>query len=166
MQELLDRILTVNLIFTTLIFYVAARIYLLPRIQEYTPRTVLVPILLLHSLRHLGLMFLTPGAVYPGMPPQFAYPAAFGDFITALLAFAAIPPVMNNHPAARPLLWVFTIAGTLDLVMAITLATLYKAPLYMGAAYWIPAFWVPALLVTHYVVFVMLLRHRYRPARP
>jgi hypothetical protein len=29
----------------------------------------------------------------------------------------------------------------------------------MGPAYWIPAFWVPALLVTHYVVFVVLLRH-------
>jgi len=28
----------------------------------------------------------------------------------------------------------------------------------MGAAYWIPAFWVPALLVTHYLVFVVLLR--------
>jgi hypothetical protein len=29
----------------------------------------------------------------------------------------------------------------------------------MGPAYWIPAFWVPALLVTHYVVFVVLLKH-------
>jgi hypothetical protein len=75
MGALLDRILTANLIFTTLIFYVAARIYLLPRIQEFKPETILIPILLLHSLRHLGLMFLTQGAVYPGMPPQFAYPA-------------------------------------------------------------------------------------------
>src|SRR2546427_4565040 len=37
------------------------------------------PILLLHSFRHLGLMFLTRGATYPGMPAQFAYPAALGD---------------------------------------------------------------------------------------
>ena len=29
----------------------------------------------------------------------------------------------------------------------------------MGAAYWIPAFWVPALLVTHYLTFVILLKH-------
>ena len=164
MQELLERILTGNLIFTTLIFYVAARIYLLPRLRELTPRAILVPILLLHSLRHLGLMFLTPGAVYPGMPPQFAYPAAIGDFIAALLAFSAIAPVMNNSPAARPLLWLFNVVGTLDLVMAITLATVYKAPAYMGAAYWIPAFWVPALLVTHYIVFAMLRRHGPHPS--
>ena len=29
-----------------------------------------------------------------------------------------------------------------------------------GAAYWIPAFWVPALLVSHYVVFVVMLAGR------
>ncbi|HLO25592.1 MAG TPA: hypothetical protein VK187_05720 [Geobacteraceae bacterium] len=166
MQGLLDRILTANLIFTTLIFYASARIYLLPKIEELKPRIILVPILLLHSLRHLGLMFLTPGAVYPGMPPQFAYPAAIGDFITALLAFTAIPAVMNNRPRARFQVRLFNVIGTLDLALAITLATLYKAPPYMGAAYWIPAFWVPALLVTHYIVFVVLALHKPHPGTP
>lgn len=33
----------------------------------------------------------------------------------------------------------------------------------MGASYWIPAFWVPALLVTHYIVFVVLLRQEPHP---
>jgi len=158
MQEILNRILTANLVFSTLIFYVAARIYLLPKLKELSPQSILLPILLLHSTRHLGLMFLTPGAVYPGMPAQFAYPAAIGDFIAAILAFTAIVPVMRNSPTALPLLWLFNVVGTLDLVSAITLATLYKAPVYMGAAYWIPAFWVPALLVTHYIVFIMLVQ--------
>ena len=57
-------ILTLNLIATTLVFYVAARIYLLPQLGRLSPRAVLIPILLLHSLRHLGLMFLTRGATY------------------------------------------------------------------------------------------------------
>jgi hypothetical protein len=39
--------------------------------------------------------------------------------------------------------------GTVDLIVAITLTTIYGASAYMGPAYWIPAFWVPALLVTH-----------------
>jgi len=46
--------------------------------------------------------------------------------------------------------------GSLDLINATVLATLYGAPVYMGPAYWIPAFWVPALLVTHDVTFVVL----------
>ena len=32
-------------------------------------------------------MFLTSGATYPGIPPQFTHPAAYGDLITAVLAF-------------------------------------------------------------------------------
>src|SRR5213594_4479736 len=109
MQTILDRILTFNLIGTTLVFYVAARLYLLPRLGELAPRTVLVPILLLHSLRHLGLMFLAPGATYPGMPPQFAYPAALGDLLAAILALAAIPAVAKGLRSARILVWLFNV---------------------------------------------------------
>jgi hypothetical protein len=57
------------------------------------------------------------------------------------------------------LVWIFNIEGTVDLAVAITLATIYKADAFMGPAYWIPAFWVPALLVTHYIVFVVLVRY-------
>ena len=101
MEALLNRILTLNLIATTVVFYVAARIYLLPQLGRLRPRVVLIPILLLHSLRHLGLMFLTRGATYPGLPPQFAYPAALGDLLTAVLAFVAIFFVSRDSTFAR-----------------------------------------------------------------
>jgi len=156
---LFDRILTLNLIATTVVFYVAARIYLLPNLGRLRPAAVLIPILLLHSLRHLGLMFLTRGATYPGLPWQFAYPAAFGDLISAALAFIALFLVIADSVLARPLVWVFNIFGVLDLIVAITVATVFGAAPYMGPAYWIPAFWVPALLVTHYITFVILRKH-------
>jgi hypothetical protein len=158
MSAIFDRVLVLNLIANTAIFYVAARLYLLPHLPRLRPRQILVPILLLHSTRHLGMMFLTRGATYPGLPSQFAYPAAFGDLITAFLAFAAIPLVLRGARLAKPAVWVFNIFGTLDLLAAITSATIYNAPLAMGPAYWIPALWVPLLLVTHYVTFVLLLR--------
>jgi len=162
MPAIFDRVLTVNLIANTVIFYVAARLYLLPLVPRVRPQQILVPILLLHSTRHLGLMFLTRGATFPGMPPQFAYPAALGDLVTAILAFAAIPFVLRSSGFAKPAVWVFNIVGTLDLLAAITFATIYNAPVTMGPAYWIPAFWVPLLLVTHYVTFVLLGR-RWQP---
>ena len=152
-------ILTVNLLFSTLVFWVAAKLYLLPRLDRLDPKTVLLPILLLHALRHLGLMFLAPGGVFPGVPPQFAYPAAFGDLLTAVLALIAIPAVATNSRYAKLLVWIFNIVGTLDLMDAIVLATIYNAAPFMGPAYWIPAFWVPALLVTHFIVFIVLGRH-------
>lgn len=152
-------ILTVNLLFSTFLFWIAARIYLLPRLHALEPRAVLLPILFLHSFRHLGLMFLAPGATYGGMPPQFAYPAAFGDLLAALLALAAIFAITTQARSARLLVWVFNVVGAVDLLVAIALASAYAASAYMGAAYWIPAFWVPALLVSHYITFVVLSKH-------
>jgi hypothetical protein len=152
-------ILTVNLLFSTFVFWVAAKIYVFPKLSELGPRAVLPPILLLHSFRHLGLMFLAPGATYAGIPPQFAYPAAFGDLLAAFLALAAIPAVYGRTRTARLLVWIFNLEGTVDLIVAITLTTIYGASAYMGPAYWIPAFWVPALLVTHYIALVVVWKH-------
>ncbi len=158
MPDIFDRVLPLNLIANTVIFYVAARLYLLPLVSRFRPQQILVPILLLHSTRHLGMMFLTRGATYPGLPQEFAYPAAFGDLITAIIAFTAIPLVLRGSSFAKPTVWIFNIFGTADLLAAITMATIYNAPVAMGPTYWIPAFWVPLLLVTHYVTFVLLRR--------
>jgi hypothetical protein len=152
-------ILTVNLLFSTLVFWVAARIYVLPKLDKLKPQTVLLPILLLHSFRHLGLMFLAPGATYPGIPPPFAWPAALGDLLAAVLAVAALPAVARGAGGGWLLVWLFNVEGTLDLIAAIALATIYGAAAYMGPAYWIPAFWVPALLVTHYITFIVLRKY-------
>ena len=159
MEAIFDWVLTLNAIATTVVFYVAARIYLFPHLPRLQPRSVLIPILLLHSLRQLGMMFLTRGATYPGLPPQFAYPAALGDLLAAVLAFISLFLVLRNSLYARPMVWAFNVWGTLDLLDAITLATVYGAPVFMGPAYWIPAFWVPALLVTHYITFIVLTKH-------
>jgi hypothetical protein len=94
-------ILTVNLLFSTLVFWIAARLYLLPRLPALSQRSILLPILLLHSFRHLGLMFLEPGATYAGIPPEFAIPAALGDLLAAVLAVLAMPAVARNARARR-----------------------------------------------------------------
>ncbi len=159
-------ILTFNLLLSTFVFWVAARIYVFPRLPELRPESVVVPILLLHGFRHLGLMFLAPGGTYAGIPPQFARPAAVGDLLAALLALAAIAGVRRSARGDRLLVWIFNLEGTVDLIVAITLATIYGAAAYMGPAYWIPAFWVPALLVTHYIIFVVLLKYWTGAAQP
>src|SRR5262245_45319562 len=94
-------LLTVNLVLSTLVFWVAAKLYVMPRLPELRPQTVLLPILLLHSFRHLGLMFLAPGATYTGLPMQFAYPAALGDLLAALLALGALAAVAKNWQSAH-----------------------------------------------------------------
>jgi hypothetical protein len=153
-------ILTLNLLFSTLIFAIAAWIYVGPILRTHDLKTLLIPILLLHMFRHLGLMFLERGGTLPGMPPEFAIPAAYGDFLAAILAFIALFALLRNSKFSSLLVWIFNIEGTLDLLLAIALGTKYEAVHFMGAAYWIPAFWVPALLVTHFITFRLLLGQR------
>jgi hypothetical protein len=151
-------LLAVNLVLMTVVYAIAARLYLIPRLAWIDPRAVLTPILLLHASRNLGLMFLAPGATYPGLPARFAYPAALGDFVAALLALLAVGALVRRLRTAKLLVWLFNLEGSIDLLMAIALATLYDAGPHMGAAYWIPSLWVPGLLVTHYLTFRLLLR--------
>src|SRR4030081_1409144 len=113
MRSIVDTIVT--LLFPPAFFDAAARIYLLPRLPRLRPQQILVPILLLHSMRHLGMMFLTRGATYPGLPSEFAYPAAFGDLLTAAIAFLTIPIVLRGSALAKPAVWLFNIVGTIDL---------------------------------------------------
>jgi len=49
MQPLFDKILTVNLILSAVVFYIAARLYVLPKVGEVRPSRILLPILLLQS---------------------------------------------------------------------------------------------------------------------
>src|ERR671937_765571 len=135
-------ILTVNLLLSTVVFAIAAKLYLLPMLPRLEPRSVVIPILLLHAMRHLGLMFLAPGAVFPGLPEQFAKPAAYGDLLAAILALVALCAVLRRSSRARPLVGLFNIVGTIDLITAISLATIYRAAPYMGPAYWNPTSWI------------------------
>src|SRR5437899_4729448 len=123
MSAIFDRVLVLNLIANTAIFYIAARLYLLPQISRLRPQQILLPILLLHSTRHLGMMFLTRGATYPGLPAEFAIPAGFGDLLSAVLAFLTIPLVLRGSVLAKPATWLFNIVGTIVLRSASPAAT-------------------------------------------
>jgi hypothetical protein len=49
----------------------------------------------------------------------------------------AIPAVATQARSAKLLVWLFNVVGSLDLISAITLATVYNAAPFMGPAYWI-----------------------------
>jgi hypothetical protein len=148
--------LVVNVILSTIIFYLAYRWFLKPMLPQLNPALVMVPILLLHSLRHLGLMFLTTGVTSPNIPAQFAVPAAAGDFVSGMLALTAAVLIQRKSSWAVPMTWLFTVVGLVDFVMAIALSRIYSAGDYLGGAYWIPAFWVPMLIVGHIAIIDVL----------
>ncbi len=136
---------------------VVARQYIWPALRREPLVDALRPLLLLHAFRFVGLAFLVPGVVSPDLPAAFARPAAYGDFATAflaLLANAALPSRLG-----LVLVWAFNVVGTVDLLHAFYQGDRTGlAPGLLGAAYFIPTVLVPLLLMTHGLVFGLLLR--------
>ena len=132
--------------------------YIWPALRGRPRTEALRPVLLLHAFRFVGLAFLVPGVVSPDLPDGFAQPAAYGDLATSLLALLAIATLGSG--LGTIIVWVFNITGTVDLLNAFYQGNrlgVGMAPGLQGAAYFIPTVLVPLLLVTHVLVFRILL---------
>src|SRR5262249_10565449 len=135
---------------------VAAR-YVWPALRNQPRADALRPLLLLHSFRFIGLAFLVPGVVSPDLPGAFARPAAYGDLIAALLGLLALAGLRTGLGVA--LVWVFNLWGSADLLYAFYQGVIGVGlePGQLGAAFFIPTVVVPLLLITHGLVFRLLL---------
>lgn len=137
----------------------AAR-YIWPAIRNRDRADALRPILVLHSFRYIGLAVLIPGVVSPDLAHTvFARELAYGDLAAATLALIALGFLKTQ--LSVPLVWIFNIFGTVDLLNAFYQGngvSLAATPGSMGAAYFIPILGVPLLLVTHILVFRLLMR--------
>jgi len=135
------------------------RWYIHPAIKKYSTKKVLVPFLLLHSFRYVGLMFLVPGVTTGILDSRFSHPAAYGDLIAAVLAFVAIGAIRLNAYWAIASVWLFNIWGVTDLLNAVARGIMFTADGHLGATFWIPATIVPLLLVTHTYIFILLIKN-------
>ena len=112
---------------------------------------------MLHSFRFVGLAFLVTGIVSPDLSAEWARPAAYGDFIAAVLALLALGALPSRSGIA--LAWIFSVWGSADLLYAFYQGNrVGLEPGQLGAAYFILTVLVPLLLVTHAVVFRILLQ--------
>lgn len=140
--------------------------YVLPRLRSMERIEAQRVIATLHSFRFFGLVFVLPGVVGPHLPGSFAAFAAYGDFVTGVLAIVALLTVR-----VRPLFWFFVVAfnvvGTGDLLLAYYHAVRAGLPELagqLGAAYAIPILYVPMLMITHFLALYWLVRPQRKPA--
>src|SRR5262245_36773580 len=67
-------------------FGLVTKLYIWPRLRLMEREQAMIPLVLLHTFRFVGLGFLVPGVVSPSLPSAFAAPAAYGDLVAAILA--------------------------------------------------------------------------------
>ena len=134
---------------------VIAKWLLAPWLEKKSRREALLWLTLPHAFRHIGMVFLVPGVVAQPLPGAFANPAAYGDLLTGVLALLALIALRTGWAGALPLVWIFNTVGTVDLLNALRHANVVAD---LGAAWYIPTFLVPLLLVTHFMIYIRLLR--------
>jgi hypothetical protein len=147
----------ISIAFSFIAWGIVVAWYVWPDLCRLPRADALQPLLLLHVFRFIGLAFLVPGVVSPELPAAFAAPAAYGDLMAAVLALLAL--VALRSTLGIPLVWLFNLWGTADLLFAFYRGNLVNLdPGQLGAAYFIVVILVPLLLITHGLVFRLLLR--------
>ncbi len=133
--------------------------YVHPALRDVDWRKATVPLLLVHAFRYGPLTLLMPGQVGQDVPLDVARTIAYGDLLSGILAIVAACAVWYRLAFARTLVWVFTIIGFGDVVVASVRGIgAGLLDMDMGFNLYILNFYVPALIVTHIMIVTLLLR--------
>jgi hypothetical protein len=153
----------VSIVFSLIAWGIVAARYIWPELRLRERSEALRPLLILHSFRFIGLAFIIPGVVSTDVPAAFAHSAAYGDIIAAMLALLSL--LLLSGAAGVTAAWIFSVWGSVDILNAFYQAN--HAGLLagqLGAAFFLPTVIVPLLLITHGLVFRILLQHQPQPA--
>jgi hypothetical protein len=152
---------SIQFTFALVVYALAARWYMWPRITSLPPVVALVPLVWVHVFRFVGGSILAPGSVGPGVPSEFREMIGYGDMVTAALALIVLIALRAKGNRAIWLVWVFVAVGLLDTANAVVQSlrfSVFDDPL--GVNWVIVTAYVPALLVSSYLIIVELLRAR------
>ena len=135
--------------------------YVYPALKKKEWHKALVPLLLVHAFRYGPLTLLMPGQVSLEVPLNVAQTIAYGDLISGILAIITMILVWNKINGAKLLVWVFTIVGFGDVLVA-SAKGIGTGLLEMDIGFnlYILNFYVPMLIVTHIMIIMLLMRKR------
>jgi hypothetical protein len=155
-----DALFGLSILMSFVAFAILTRVMIWPRLRLLSGADALLRLVIPHTFRFLGLSFLVPGVVSPSLSPAFAVPAAYGDLVAAALADIAALALVARVSWGTPIVWVLNVWGTIDLLRAVYEGQIGVGidPGSLGAAFFIPTVVVPLLLVTHGLMFWVLLR--------
>ena len=151
----IQAIFLLQFVSSLLVMGLLARWLLASQLAKLPIKEALFWLTLPHAFRYIGMVFLVPGVVTQPLPDYFAIPAAYGDLLAGILALLALVALRNKLTFAIGAVWLFNIVGTIDLVNALRHVDVAQN---FGSAWYIPTMLVPVLLITHFMIFVRLLK--------
>lgn len=156
------QIFSLQILLSLVVYLLIMKWYVGPRLSNLRLSQALVIMLFIHSFRHIGLTILIPSIVDTDIQNSFIYNYAYGEYFIAAFAVACLIGLTVQFRGSIYLVWIFNIMGTVLVIYAwiqfyIIDITQYK----LGTFWFIPTFFMPALLVSHYVIFLMLIKRKH-----
>lgn len=134
------------------------RVYLRSWLRERTFDEAVLPFLILHIFRFLGLNLLVTGQVDPAVPRDALRIMSYGDLASGVCALLAAFAVVNRSQHRKALVWLFSMVGIADFF--VIGPTAWKAGVLfhsIGTMWFLMSTFATALALTHIYIFLRLL---------
>jgi hypothetical protein len=152
-----------QLLTSVFVFSIVTAWYVWPCLTKLSRNFALTLLLFVHVPRYVGMTLLVTGMVDPKLPIEFRSSAAYGDLLAAALALASIFALRGSWHFAVPLVWLANIWGFADLLNGVRGVLQLNVPSFnLGTAWYIYTFYAPLVLVSHLMIFLILIKSRSR----
>ena len=129
-----------------------------PALRSKSREEALTFLVIPQMFRHIGLGFIVPALVGPGVPADLAWQIASHDTFTAFLAMAAFGSLCIRARWAVPAVWAMNVFGAIDLICSVVQSSMVNISAKLLAGWYIPVVSVPIMFVDHVLIFATLAR--------
>lgn len=153
-------ILNLQIVVALGVYVVIYRIYLQRWFAAQPFGRAVLPLLLLHVFRYLGLTLIVPGQMDAAVSMDALQIIAWGDFASGLAALLAAIAVHHRWSASTALVGLFSVVGIGDLILVGITAT--RAGIFfsdMGTMWFVCVLYAPVMLLTQIYIAYRLVRH-------
>lgn len=153
-------ILNLQIVVALGVYVVIYRIYLQPWFAAQPFERAVLPLLLLHVFRYLGLTLIVPGQIGPTVSMDSLHVMAWGDFASGLAALLAAIAVHHRWSTATALVGLFSLLGIGDLIVVGITAT--RAGVFfadIGTMWFILVLYAPVMLLAQLYIAYRLVKH-------
>jgi hypothetical protein len=155
--------LNIQFLIALVTFLLIFRIYLQPWFKSQPFGPAVLPLLLIHVFRYLGLTFLAPGQVEASVSPMALQIMAYGDLSSGVFALLAALAIAGRSSLIVPLVGLFTLVGLGDLIMVgYQAAQVGIVHADIGTMRFLMVTFAPVLLLSHIYIAYRLVSHTFR----
>jgi len=158
-------VVVTQVVFNLVSYTLALRWFLWPRLTARPRHEALIPLVMVHWIRTLGLFAMVPALAGPAVAAtRWAHDVVVGDALTVVLAWISVALLRRRAAGALAAVWITNVVGSLDVLNAgFNAARERILDLGIGPHLVVVTFAVPALVVSHVAIFRLLLRREPDP---